>query len=194
MNAAKSWLLIYDNVESYRALRKFWPHNPRGAALITSQREDVNRLTAQSLKIDPLDFAQGTELFLRQAARDEKERKTALAIVEELGGLPLAIVQYAGFAGQSPAPLGELLDAFKKRNDAMMHWTAQSSEISLLYYEKTLGTVWDQALAELTPEAQDMLQVMSYLYPEDIPRSMLSLDGGDMSGSSQDTSSKLVYS
>ena len=111
--------------------------------------------------------------MLQILRRGEDEREGAELLSSELQGLPLAIVHYAGLIGPSHIPLSKVLETFLLSKDAADNWSTRSSQISLLYYERTLETVWDRALEALAPDSLKTLQVMAYLYADDIPETML---------------------
>jgi hypothetical protein len=108
---------------------------------------------------------------------DESARSQAEELSNELGGSPLAIAHYAGFAVASHMPLSEVLLSFQRRAMSAEIWSCNSNT-SLMQYEKTLKTVWDAALDSLSPDSRELLDVLAFLNPDCVPEAFLRGEAG----------------
>jgi hypothetical protein len=127
------------------------------------------------MRVRPFKVDEGTSLILRQMHLDETDkaaRAEAEELSGELGGCPLAISHYVGFCVASHMSLGEVLRTFQQRSMSAEIWSCNSN-VSVLQYERTLGTVWDTALNSLDDEAKDLLDVLAFLNPDCIPEDLL---------------------
>jgi len=85
-------LIIFDNLESLDAIRKYLPkEGAEPHILVTSRTEQPNFI---SVPLDPLDDELSLRLLTQEAKQEpsgEAERTAAREIVDALGGLPLAL-------------------------------------------------------------------------------------------------------
>ncbi|KAK6522105.1 hypothetical protein TWF281_002672 [Arthrobotrys megalospora] len=120
----KRWLLIIDNADELDEFNKleYLPNRGSGSILITSRRPRANLLrmqTAQKVDLDGLDLESAVKLFLGLACPgNEVEglavRNTAIAIVTELGFMPLAITQAAYYIWKGGIRPEEYLPLYRK--------------------------------------------------------------------------------
>ncbi|OAQ99620.1 hypothetical protein LLEC1_04744 [Akanthomyces lecanii] len=169
---AHSWLLVFDNAEHVSTIRRYWPHNPRGNVIVTSQKHSFGGLATSQVTVQPLSTEEGSSLILSHMHLDDSARPQAEELSVELGGCPLAIAHYAGFCVASHLTLQEILDTFQRRMMTAEIWSC-SSNASLMQYEKTLKTVWDAALASLNPSSRELLDLLAYLDPDEIPEDFI---------------------
>ena len=101
MNRSGGWLLILDNVEDRRDVRRFVPERDDGDVLITSREAVFQELgVARALDLGDLDGADGVRFLLTRTGREGDvpgERAAAIELAEELGNLPLALEQAAAY-------------------------------------------------------------------------------------------------
>src|SRR5207245_6721318 len=96
------WLLILDNVEDLQLVEAWTPVDHHGAVLLTTRRH-VTEPLAQTMELDVFADDDGTLFLLKRAKRlaphgslDEaaaSESAAARVIMQQLGGLPLALDQ-----------------------------------------------------------------------------------------------------
>lgn len=153
-------------------IRRYWPHNPRGNIIITSQKHSFGGLATSQVAVQPLSIEEGSSLILHHMHLDDSARPQAEELSVELGGCPLAITHYAGFCVASHLTLQEILDTFQRRMMTAEIWSC-SSNASLMQYEKTLKTVWDAALTSLNPASRELLNLLAYLDPDGIPEDFI---------------------
>ena len=100
-----------------------------------------------------------------QPAADE----TSKAIADQLGGIPLAIVQMAAIIRRQSLSLKEFFDLYKE--GANLHALHQFRIGAQRGYEHSLASVW--ALDQLSPGALVLLDVLSFLDPDAIQEEII---------------------
>lgn len=86
-----------------------------------------------------------------------------------LGGLPLAIVTVSGYLKSSGSSVEEIFASLKRSSKV---WASTGVE-SIRDYEKTLSTVFDLALGELSDNSLHLLRLLAYFDPQGIPEYLL---------------------
>ena len=106
---AESWLLVFDNAEDSSTIRKFWPAGNRGAIIVTSQNPELCHLTKHEIPLSPMQPDEGSAPIQKYLNRGASEQPTVKLLSTSLGGLPLAIVHFAGYVTRSQCPLSHIL-------------------------------------------------------------------------------------
>lgn len=127
LSQSSDWLLILDNAEDLSILRPLIPSDPQGRVLVTTRARASG--TFEPLAMEKMAPEEGALFLLRRArclAQDASldhasagDHQTALAIVEELDGLPLAIDQAGAYIEETPSTLGEYLALYKAEGRAL---------------------------------------------------------------------------
>ncbi|KAL2431948.1 hypothetical protein ABEF95_004385 [Exophiala dermatitidis] len=170
LEANADWLLILDNADSVDLVRNYWPSTQVGSIVVTTQNLDFIDLTTRDITIDQLKEDEGADLVLKNLRRDDSERPSAKLLSEEVGGMPLAISVITGYAFRTNLGAHDVLQTLRqKRPMAEELWNAPVK----LYYSKKLDTVWDLALANLTPSAVELLDVLAFLDPDAVPEAII---------------------
>lgn len=151
---------------------RYWPHNEQGAILVTSQIAQSGFVAKHAIQVEPMGPTEGSELILKFSGNTTADEDDARALAEELGGLPLALAHYAGYIRRSNMSLREFRETFRDRFDSEPIWNSDTSAF-LGSYGKTLQTVWDFALKQLTSEELELLQTLAFLHPDSVPEMML---------------------
>ena len=125
---------------------------------------------------------------LRQADSDISvdDQIESQRISRVLGGLPVAIAHVAGYIHKSHVSLSEFSAIYKKRDQSWRIWS-QNCRAWNYQYDRSLNTVWEIALTELTPAAREMVNILSMLSPDNIPESILFANDQDGTGSFRET-------
>jgi hypothetical protein len=117
---------------------------------------------------------------LKHLSLSTSEGRIAEEISRELGGHPLAISHVAGFIASAKCSLSSFLEKFQLRLSYSKRIWGQETNNVTFHYERTLETVWDIALAELSTEARDLIDILAFLSPESIPEELVEgNDSGD---------------
>ncbi|KAF8242034.1 TPR-like protein [Wilcoxina mikolae CBS 423.85] len=169
------WLLIFDNTEKVEDISDYWPSAVKGSILLTSQnpnwigQDEVD----EAIRVNTLsdqDGARFMQHLLRKTGNVTFEEESAIALVSEVGGHPLAIRQMASYVSTTNLTLSNLLKLY--RESAMEdHVWAQSVGKT---YRFTVATVWKVSYDKLDPYARFLLGVIALMNPEKIPEKLFS--------------------
>jgi hypothetical protein len=139
------------------------------AVIITTQRPDSDSITknVHKIKIPTFNREEAASLLFKHLERkpvNEDEEHAAEEIADFIDGLPLAISTIGGYVNQIGGRLDRFLGNLKRSSRV---WTA--SDVPLKDYERSLGSVFDVALRELSSETRSLLNVLAFLDPDRIP-------------------------
>ncbi len=160
------WLLVFDNAEEPAALRSWFPAG-LGHILITSRNPAWDALAA-TVEVDLLPRAESTALLTRRLP--SLDVAVADGLAAELGDLPLALAQAAGYLTRTQLPAADYLDRFRRRRQAFLG----KGDDPL--YAGRIDTCWSVSLERLTteaPAAVQLLELCALLAPEHIPMGLL---------------------
>ncbi|MAS94053.1 MAG: hypothetical protein CMO55_12730 [Verrucomicrobiales bacterium] len=170
----ENWLLIVDNVDSEdarEAIQSRLGLLQHGKVLITSRRNDFDG----QVNAMPLGFlsAEAARDFLldrtqRELAEDDPESAALDLLVENLDGLALAIEQAAAYIAVHKITFTNYNQYFETNRQQVLAW----KNANLTNYDKTVATTWLTTFAELSEDAKDLLNQISFLAPEPIPRAI----------------------
>ncbi|WP_433121011.1 FxSxx-COOH system tetratricopeptide repeat protein [Micromonospora sp. CA-246542] len=164
------WLLVLDNVEQRSDVEPLLAQLDTGHLLITTRR-DVNweTLVDGCLRLDMLDRESAVRLLLEPG--EQRDVLAAAVLADELGYLPLALQQAAGYLRQTRLPVSAYLDRLREQPSEVLNTIAEGDQA-----ERAVAQVWlltlDQ-LREVRPAAIDLLRILSCYAPDDVPRSIL---------------------
>jgi transcriptional regulator with XRE-family HTH domain len=156
------WLLIFDNAEAPADVTPWLPGGG-GHVLITSREHGWDEV-ATPIEIDVLSRAESIELFQRRVPRLTEVDADRLAT--ELGDLPLAIAQAAGFIADTGTPASQYLDLLQTRARQLLDRGAPGS------YPRSLAAATAliaDRLADSDPAAAELASLCAFLAPELIP-------------------------
>ncbi len=180
-DAAKPLLLIYDNVDEPNMVNGYRPHAAHLTILVTSRLKDLRPLVKSAavhelgeytpeearaywVKADCLDLVDATNTA------------DADAVAEDLGWLPLAIEQAAGYIGSLPIPLpfADYRKEFAERRLALL----QEGRLLGDNYTDTVMTTWALNFQniEQTPAAE-ILTYCAFFAPNNIPIEIFTKEG-----------------
>ncbi|MEU8153295.1 FxSxx-COOH system tetratricopeptide repeat protein [Micromonospora sp. NPDC048986] len=164
------WLLVLDNVEQRSDVEPLLAQLDTGHLLITTRR-DVNweTLADGCLRLDMLDRESAVRLLLEHAG--QQDLLAAAVLADELGYLPLALQQAAGYLRQTRLPVSVYLDRLRDQPAEVLNTIAEGDQA-----ERAVAQVWLltlDRLREVRPAAIDLLRILSCYAPDDVPRSIL---------------------
>ena len=179
--ANESWLLIMDNADNLPMAREFLPSSHNGYVLFTT-RDQAAGMIAASVEVEKLSLQDGTLLLLRWSKRLDKDksldqalaedRAAAECIVEEMDGLPLALVQAGAYIVETACSLEDYLDLYETHHKELL---ARHSRL-MLDYPQTVATTWSlsfQQIEQQSPTAANLLRLCAFLAPDAIPEELL---------------------
>ena len=187
MNAVKrwlsdneSWLLIMDNADDLPLAREFLPASHKGYVLFTT-RDQAAGMIAASIEVEKLSSQDGALLLLRWSKHLDKDsslyqaptedRAAAERIVEEMDGLPLALVQAGAYVAETGCSLADYLELYQTHHKELL---ARHSRL-MLDYPKTVATTWSLSFQQIEQQssiAADLLRLCAFLAPDAIPEEL----------------------
>jgi hypothetical protein len=156
------WLLVFDNAESPGDIRPWLPGGG-GHVLITSREHRWAELAAP-VEVDVLARAESVAMLQgRVAGLGDRD---ADQLGAELGDLPLAIAQAAGFMAETGTAAADYLDLLQTRASQILREGQPDS------YPASLAAATEvtaDRLAGDDPAAAELASVSAFLAPEPIP-------------------------
>ncbi|MEU1804339.1 tetratricopeptide repeat protein, partial [Streptomyces sp. NPDC019937] len=168
------WLLVFDNATHPHHLAPYVARLTGGDHLITSRLTyGWHDLAATPLHLDVLTPPAATTL-LRQlvGTGHSNQPSTVEELADELGYLPLALEQAGAYIRRTRIPCSDYLRRFRAQAARMLNTPGNGDPHSI-----TIARTWRVTLdtiAERDPHAVDLLRVMAWFAPHDIPRDLLS--------------------
>jgi hypothetical protein len=160
------WLLVFDNAPDRASVARFVPPAGPGRVLVTSR----NQLwpPGQALEVPVLDPQVAAEFLVSRTG--DADRRAALDLAGELGGLPLALEQAAAYVQASGGSLAGYLASFLRRRADLLGRGEPTG------YPETVATTWRLAFEDLqhaVPGAAGLLRLLAFCAPEAIPLRLL---------------------
>src|SRR4051812_45166208 len=156
------WLLIFDNAERPADIAAYQPGGA-GHVLITSRSPGWGALGGR-MEVDVL--ARAETIALLRARIPALDEELADKLAAELGDLPLAAAQAAGYLEQTALPPADYLRRFRTRRATLL------ARGDVVGYSGRIDTTWALSVHRLRgedPAAVQLLEVAAFLAPEPIP-------------------------
>jgi tetratricopeptide (TPR) repeat protein len=161
--------------------REFLPPSYGGQVLLTTRAQVMGRF-AQRVEVDTMSQEVGVLFLLRRAgllasdARLEQplsqERAPAGELMQELGGLPLALDQAGAYIEETQCSIEEYLHLYRTRRALLL-----SRRGGILNdHPAPVATTWNlsfQRVAVENPAAAELLRLCAFLSPDAIPEEIL---------------------
>src|SRR5277367_666123 len=172
LRSEESWLLVFDNLDEYAVAKGLLPENGlRKHTLITTRNPKTSGIPAESLEVPLLDAEDSIDLLFTLSTVESnplsgQQKEEARLIVEELGYLPLAILQAASFIREVTGSLSTYLDEYHKNRRELIKWPTNDSQ-----YPHSVATTWSMSFTVVQanfPHAARLLQLFSLLNPDGI--------------------------
>ncbi len=161
------WLLVFDNAQEPENLTDYLPRTGAGHVIITSRNPNWGG-TAKPLLVDVFSRQESVEFLLSRTGQTDG----AHALAETLGDLPLALEQAGAYIEETGISLSAYLKLFQERRKELLRRGKPDA------YPDTVATTWDlsfQKASEEVPASADLLNLCSFLAPDDIPKSLLTI-------------------
>ncbi|WP_267885625.1 FxSxx-COOH system tetratricopeptide repeat protein [Streptomyces sp. NRRL B-1347] len=156
------WLLVFDNAEDPKEVRKYFPSDGPGRILVTSRNVQWSH-TASSLEVDVFAREESVSLLRRRSPELPDEAVNHLA--SSLGDLPLAVEQASVWLAETGMPVQQYLELFERK------WAELLRSDPPPDYEMPVAAAWNVSLERLRedrPDALQLLQVCAFFAPEPI--------------------------
>ncbi|SDT83462.1 Tetratricopeptide (TPR) repeat [Streptomyces sp. TLI_053] len=165
------WLLVLDNVDDPANIEPLLERIPRGRVLVTTRRTGGWHHRATAVRLGVLEAGDALDLFVRVLTHDgPRESEGAEAVCEELGHLALAVEQAAAYCAQTGTVPVAYLEMLARWPADMFAAGAETTDS-----ERTIARIWHLTLDRLTdtPLAGDILRILAWYAPDNIPRELL---------------------
>ena len=162
------WLIIFDNLNDVSIVKEYLPATTgKGHTLITTRNPNAMSIPAEGLEIGVLDVRSASDLLLRRSGVpiDSKAEAEAAKIVAELGFLPLAIEQAAGYIREAWKDISTFLPMYQTHRKEL-HRRRPSGNWD---YKSSISTTWLLAFTTIEreePLAGKLLQLFAFLNPD----------------------------
>jgi nucleoside phosphorylase/tetratricopeptide (TPR) repeat protein len=192
LETAGLWLLIIDNADdidmwvssknSSLALKSFLPQSQHGFTLFTTRNQQLatDLVGPDIISVSEMDDVTAKDLLKASLVRKEllKDDNSATMLVQQLSGLPLALIQAASYINRNLISLDTYLSLLNNQESEMVELLSQDFQDDWRYKDikNPVAVTWlisfyqIQALNSL---AADYLSFMSCIDPRDIPQSLL---------------------
>lgn len=190
------WLLIFDNADDLVMVQQFMPPALGGHILLTTRAQAVGRL-AQRIDVECMTPEVGALFLLRRASlivqdasleqASPEQRESAVTIVRELGGLPLALDQAGAYIEESSYHLEGYLKLYRRQRAALLKRRGGFAPD----HPAPVATTWSlsfERVEQANPVAADLLRLCAFLDPDAIPEEIL-LEGARDPGSQTESAS-----
>jgi hypothetical protein len=170
------WLLVFDNAEGPAAITAWLPGGG-GHVLITSRQRTWAEI-AEPVEVDVLARAESAALLQRRVPGISPADADRLAA--QLGDLPLAVAQAAGFIAETGTSAGRYLDLLATQAGQLLDQAATGSP-----YPRSLAAATRLAAGRLDdkdPAAAQLAGVCAFLAPEPIPEDLFTGAPGELPG------------
>ncbi|KAF7717274.1 NB-ARC domain-containing protein [Penicillium ucsense] len=174
------WILVFDNLDNVKSVEEiladFWPHWGKGHVIVTTRDRDIADQFAtcreSKLVLAGLDVEEGSDLLLDYAGPDLSARDLSRNIVNELGGMPLALCQMGTYIRQTDTTLDEFYLMLREQKHSIRLYSDEASTSSLRY-SHTLTSYCDLSFAELSEVERHLLAVIAFFQTDEIQESFV---------------------
>ena len=167
------WLLIFDNAEGPGDITGWLPGGG-GHVLVTSRVRAWTEVAA-AVEVDVL--ARPESMAILQARAASLDAADAARLAAELGDLPLAVAQAAGFMAETGMPAAEYLQLLRTRAGQLLAQTVPGT------YPHSLAAATQVTVARLAqedPAAVELASLCAFLAPEPIPEDLFTGAADDL--------------
>jgi tetratricopeptide (TPR) repeat protein len=195
------WLLVIDNADKLErdspdassqqrqieTIGSLIPRGRSGHVLVTSRvGSAIGQLASQGEELLVMDEDDAKKFLQECSKTGSDEVEDAVALVSELGRLPLAIEQAGGFIREARVSIAEYRRLYKAhRSDALREGLSDTHRSE--YYHETVSTTWNvsfNAIEQKDRLAATILRIAAFLDGKRIPKDLfydadLTVDGNE---------------
>jgi tetratricopeptide (TPR) repeat protein len=182
------WLLIFDNADDLAMIRDFLPAGGQGHILLTT-RSQVTGNIAKRIDVERMVTEEGTLFLLHRAglldldtaldAISEVERAKARELIEEVGGLPLALDQAGAYIEETQCGLAGYLQLYRTRQAELLKRRGRL----VTDHPDSVDTTWSLSFEKVeraNPVAADLLRLCAFLDPDVIPEELITKGASEL--------------
>ncbi len=194
------WLLILDNVDDLQIVQELLPTKGKGHVLVTTRIQAVGNAGSR-IEIEKMKQEEGILFLLRRARKigldvsldqiSEKDREDALAIVESLEGLPLALDQAGAFIEETQSSLTEYRELLANAKEKILLRRGTTSSD----HPESVASTFSLSFQKVEQEnsgAADLLRLFAFLSPDAIPEELIKEGALKLNFSLHDIATDLV--
>ena len=156
------WTLVYDDCPDPEAFAALRPPAGDGTVLVTSPHRGWGRI-GRTVAVDVLDDAASVHVLTSTSGDDNPAAAAELA--EQMGGLPLALVQAAAFVEQTGMTLAQYAGLFRRRRLALLSRAAPDD------HAVGVAATWDMSLDRIAARSPPRQTCWSCAPPSGPPAS-----------------------
>ncbi|XP_053393963.1 uncharacterized protein LOC128555524 [Mercenaria mercenaria] len=190
------WLLVVDNVdmEEIRGSIKelllgSWKRNSKGHIIITSRREaeeagdEFNVKLKDCITLDVLTERESVQFMTtRSGCKNDKNDRSLELLIEELGGLPLALEQAAAHIKALRCTFKEYLEKFNRKRLKILK--ASRSQFVVSKERQAVRTTWQLNFDYIDKQSEEeglgcaavtVMEILAFLHADEIPLTVLNV-------------------
>ena len=185
-DASGHWLLIIDNVDNTELLypstaqstryADYLPMSENGSILLTTRNGKVGHEFAAAqnvLTLSGMDTGDSVALLLTRLGNSQPE-ESLKELAEELGQVPLALVQAASFITQNNMTVGRYLQLYRQNDSSKVQLLSNNFEDEGRHAlsKNSIATTWSVSFEYIRKhhtQAADLLSYISMLANEGVP-------------------------
>src|SRR5260370_6733234 len=184
------WLLIFDNADDLAMVRDYIPEGTKGHTLLTTRAQAMGGL-ARKIELDTMEPEEGAEFLLRRASIipedatlesvSTNDRAAALAIVDAMGGLPLALDQAEAYIEETNESLSNYLPIYQRQRAELLNRRGGL----VPWHPDSVAPTWSLAFKRVeraNPAAIELMRFCAFLAPDAIPEELI-MEGAHYLGS-----------
>jgi hypothetical protein len=167
-----SWLIIFDNADNMNfELSQFIPNCDHGSTIFTTRNPSLSLLSPNShIVLDVMSSSEAIDVLLScvmqpGAIPSESDKKHAVEIVEELGYLPVAIVQAGCFIRLQDC-MDTYLDRFRRSRRTLLQRPAKAQ---LDKHHHSIYIALNVTVPALSPRALQLSSLLGFFHYTGIP-------------------------
>jgi hypothetical protein len=160
----KCFLLIFDNLEDFHAIRNYLPTTEQASVLVTQRKNTGLPSTFLTLEISTLPSTEGAALLLRILGHStSEEQQFAKELSDLVSGMPVTIHVIAGFIRERHMTIYKFLQFFTAPKASSVRKSTTRG------YGESLWDELEISFRGLKPEEAQLLGILSVFNPDNIP-------------------------
>lgn len=169
----RSWLLVFDNLETLDTITPYLPNKINGRILITTRNNRIDYGT--TFLLDVFNLEEALSFMKRRLSKnneckmeyykynDFNEKSTVL--IKRLGCLPLALEQAGAYIKEVRCSISDYLELLKQSSTDVFSDQYATPE----YYESIVTLTWNISFAALEESSRQLLNLCAYMGADRIP-------------------------
>lgn len=182
----RRWLLALDNVPTWGDVARYIPKNlsrTQGSILVTIRGTQPLTIPSSAyiqdhIHLDPWSIGHSREFLLTSIAKKlerenlelHEEYELAKSVVQRIDGLPLAVTMVVGYIKVSRCNLQDFLEMWEEKAARRRPRAVRKTGPGI---DPIIDSLWEIGIGEVRANCRKLLDVLSFLGSETIPKSLL---------------------